>query len=190
MSKKSQHVAILCGLAVTAAGAAYLLVSRTKKDGGSDNTFDPAALKSCKSEGEESVTVRTRNPPVPVREEGLELKSSKNRRNKKKATTSKSHNTSKANVNFADENQQHVANTPSDADSAAAKAAKAAGEALAAAALIAAKKAAKNKQRKKNSRKKKGVAQKAAVKEIQDFQKSQSGKKYSQALSARRQELH
>ena len=193
MSKKSQQVAILCGLAATAAAAAYLVVFRTKKIKDDDDAFDPAALQSCKSEAEGSVTVRTRNPPISVEDEDLEAKSPqiKRRRNTTKATGTKSRNTSKADSGFAKENQQNGANTstPPDVDSAAAVAAKAAGEALATAALIAAKKAAKNKQKKKNGRKKKGVAQRAAVREIQDFQKSQNGKKYSQALSARREVL-
>ncbi len=195
ISKKSQQVAILCGLAATTAAAAYLLVSRTKKTrgDGDDDAFTPAALESCKSEAEGSVTVRTRNPPVPVEDENLGAKSPtiKRRRNKKQATGTQGRYTSNVDMGFSKENQQNVANTssPPDVDSAAAMAAKAAGQALASAALIAAKKAAKNKQKKKNSRKKKGTAQRAAVKEIHDFQKSQSGKKYSQALSARREVL-
>lgn len=87
--------------------------------------------------------------------------------------------------NPGDENQQHLANTREpttlavDENILAVMAVtKAANEALASAASVAAKKAAASR-KKNNSRRKKsrGTAQRAAVREIRDFRKSQNGKK-------------
>jgi hypothetical protein len=81
---------------------------------------------------------------------------------------------------FADENEQNIANTIHTTVTEAAMTAKlSADEALASAALIAAKKAAKNSRKNNNRRKSKakGTAQKAAVRELQDFQNKQGIKK-------------